>query len=374
MNRPGVPWSASWLGVVALGLVPFHAPAAQPHPPLRKLHALLVIDSTSDLKQSVVEDGKHMTELLRAGLPGGHLDLTELRGADVTANNILTHFERLSSGPDEAILFYYAGHGATDPIRGPYFQLRGGAEELFRSRLIQVMEAGQPGLVVLLTDCCSTLLPAHAKSPKRALEEIDAALFRQLFLQHRGRVDVTAATDDAAIGDLDGGLFTRVLRGMLLQKAAQLDQDKNGFVSWREFFPQLQHRTEEEFQNGPKRGPRGEQRLPDKQRPRAFQLPEDGLSPTPALAVVSLYNPSSETVRFRVRWAGDGEWQQKQLGPKEKTQFTRRLAADARAVPDLELQPDGETEITRHKPNRWTGSDEPDFHSGEKYVYVRPKK
>src|SRR5262249_53420883 len=153
----------------------------------------------------------------------------------------------------------YAGHGATDPNKGHFLTLDAGL--LGRSQVRAAMGAKQAGLSILLTDCCSTLanLGPWTGAPPPPPEELKKKLMRDLFLRARGVVDITAATNDSAWGDqlTGGGVFTSAL-SMLVNNTDwhNLDTDHDGYVSWKEFFPELRSATEA----------RG------KQTPQAFEL------------------------------------------------------------------------------------------------------
>src|SRR5260370_36005305 len=76
------------------------------------------------------------------------------------------------------------------------------------------MEAKNAGLVVLLTDCCSTprKLPPLLTESKGLVERARTLrpVGRSLLFQARGTVDITAATDNASCRDnKNGGLSSR---------------------------------------------------------------------------------------------------------------------------------------------------------------------
>jgi hypothetical protein len=147
------------------------------------------------------------------------------------------------------------------------------------------MEDKGAGLVVLLTDCCSTVFrtPPVPTAPLETApkhvppRQIDPVL-RCLFFQHRGTVDVTAAEDGTASygDDQQGGVFTTALVRLLGGDLKTLDRNHDGFLSWKEFFPALSHETEDSFKSlaarGRGRGDRVEQRT---QRPHCLSpLPD----------------------------------------------------------------------------------------------------
>jgi hypothetical protein len=286
-------------------------------PELRKLHALLVVDTLSGLGESVSVDGNRIEDMLRGGIPRDRLDLTLLTGKDVTSKNILGYFKNLSVAPNDGLLFFYAGHGATDPEKGHFFALQKLATApLLRSDLRRAMTDRHPGLVVILTDCCSTRYPLGKKRKVTAIpgvaRQLDPAL-RCLLFQHRGVVDVTAAVEGAAFGDDDeGGLFTRTLAGAIRNRSGGLARTPGKFLSWAELFPEVEQGTAHAFSRwSHDQQARGERLDQKTQKPRAFALPRDPTRPS-----LTIRNASNQVVRYRHRWGTDGDWDQVVLAPE----------------------------------------------------------
>ena len=73
---------------MARGAVPR---AAQP-PELRKVHALLVVDTLSGLGESVKMDGERVDRLLSNSLPQDRAEIRVLTGKDVNAEAILAYY------------------------------------------------------------------------------------------------------------------------------------------------------------------------------------------------------------------------------------------------------------------------------------------
>src|SRR5262245_11471627 len=228
---------------------PAQAPRVSPPAELKKLHVLMVFDTKDErLEPSLVIDEKRLTQLWANTMPKERYSLTVLKGAKVTPQAILEHYRKLKLGPSEGALFVYGGHGAIDPKKGHYLQLASG-KPLIRSELRKAMEATRAGLVVIVSDCCSTPIRLKTtrdrgitkqESPKRLHPTVRCLLF-----QARGTVDVTAATNNAAWSDNErGGLFTRSFAALLAGPVKPLDTNKDGFVTWQEYFPKLQRETE----------------------------------------------------------------------------------------------------------------------------------
>jgi hypothetical protein len=350
---------------------------------LKVLRALLVIDTKSDLADSVAHDRNNMKSLLEDHVPAERRTIDLLVGTKVTREEILKYYRDLKTGPDEALLFFYAGHGAIDPKLGPCFQPQMNNTPLVpRSEVRKAMEQTGAGAVILLTDCCSTLIPAKrevadreptaAAGPKVVLHPV----IRCLFFQHRGTVDITAAEDGTgAYGDDQrGGVFTRALVRLLEGSLKSAGANKDGFVSWKEFFPRLSRETENEFRDFTARV-RAQGQLVDQktQRPRSFALgePPDKEPSTPAAktyAVVSLRNDTGKPVRYRYRWAGETGWKDGTVPEKGKV-FHELALADGAKAPDFEVEAEAGTEKGKAtlKPAKWTGKGKPAYKDGQEH-------
>jgi hypothetical protein len=251
---------------------------------LRKLHALLVIDTRSGLGKSVSIDGHRIEYLLKDGIPRARLELTILKDKDVTKDRILQYYRNLKADNSDALLFYYAGHGATDPSKGHFLALQElKTQPLLRTDLRRAMQEKKPGLIVLLTDCCSQTykLSQDVKATQDAsdvttkVKELMNPVLRCLFFRHRGVVDITAADNNtSAFGDdLGGGVFTRTLGFLLYSKVENLVAGQDKFVTWQTFFPRLQCATEKAFTSWAKEcRARGEKIDQSTQKPRALDL------------------------------------------------------------------------------------------------------
>ncbi len=306
----------SGVGLLLSAVLGWTIALAAPPPELRKVYALLVVDTLSDLGESVKVDGERIDHLLSNMLPKDRAEIVVLTGKDVNANAILSYFRGLKVGRDDALFFYYAGHGATDPQKGHFLALQElGTKPLLRADLRRVMQEHQPGLVVIMTDCCSTRF-SLGKTRRLYLDKGNAAsidpVLRCLLYQSRGLVDITAASGNASFGDdHEGGIFTRSFAKLVEDGIASSDANHDGFVSWPEFFSRLQSRTEGVFITWAQhQRARGEEVDQTSQKPMAFSLGTGGESP-----VVRLRNETIEPMEYEYRWAGGSSWQSGRIAP-----------------------------------------------------------
>src|SRR5271157_6059704 len=302
------------LGLLLAATLVGRVDGSPPPPELRTVHALLVIDTLSDLGESVKVDGERIDHLLSNKLPRDRAEILVLTGKDVNTNAILSHFRSLKIGRDDVLFFYYAGHGATDPQKGHFLALRElGTKPLLRADLRRAMQELQPGLIVIVTDCCSTRFTLPGKT-RRILPDkgnavsIDPVL-RCLLYQSRGVVDITAASGNASFGDdHEGGIFTRSFAKLVEDVIAGSDANHDGFVSWPEFFARLQSRTEGVFITWAQhQRARGEEVDQTSQKPHAFDLggPQ----------AVRIRNDTGQVMEYEYRWAGRPSWTSGHIQP-----------------------------------------------------------
>jgi hypothetical protein len=268
---------------------------------LQKLRVLLVIDSNSNLKKSVLIDQGSMTEVLKVGVPPSRYDLKVLSGDNATPDRIIEYYRNLKTGPDEGLLFFYAGHGGTK--KDHTLTMQGG--HLSRQTLINAMRQKRARLIVVLTDCCSTPIRVKpdftvgALPPPPEPTEI-APLHRCLFFQHRGIVDITAATLDASLGDEEiGGFFTHTFNQLMLRRQLKDFKTSDGFLTWRVFYDVLKQDTNALCQGRIKKAiAAGQKPGIDKQIPKAFQLADGGEAPRPKWRFgVQVFNHGGTGVR-----------------------------------------------------------------------------
>jgi hypothetical protein len=281
--------------LVAVAALAYPGAASAQGRDLKKLHVLLIIDTNADgIGDSVRVDQRTVQGLLEL-LPKNKVATTVLQGNEVNRKRVLDYYARLQAGSDDALFCYYSGHGGTDPDKGHFLALNAGP--LTRAELREAMNARQAGLSVLLTDCCSSMVRMprghlYAEmAPAAAPNDLPAKLMGDLFLRARGVADITASTLDLAWGDdRGGGMFTTALSSVILNRDwHDLDADRDGTVSWKEFFPRLRGETEEAFKDLVKKArAQGNNIKQETQTPKVFELKSAGAAPPSPTAAYSL--------------------------------------------------------------------------------------
>jgi len=325
---------------------------------LKKLYVVMVFDTNDeDLAASLKVDKGRLKAMLKAAIPSSRYEIVaELEGAKVTAKGILDTVKSLKGkvSANDAVLFYYGGHGALNDTYGHVLKMTTNSKDLQRSFLRKELEKLGAGLTVLLTDCCSNKekadgpIVAFPPGTKGAGDDPDILpTVRALFFQARGIVDVTAATEEAAWSDdKNGGLFTRSLVKMLLMPPSLLEKlggTKDGAVTWEAFFPALQADTQQFFK---KWSASMMARFPDAriraetQKPHAFFL---GGQTVTTYAVVDIENGKTSPLKYRFRWEEKDEYNDFELKPGERKTHMVAMKAGAgpEDLPKLEILREG---------------------------------
>src|SRR4051812_3082226 len=90
---------------------------------LKKLHVLVVLDTNSSLEPELRIDQGHLETLFQDNVPRERLALKVFTGKQVTREAILAHYRSLKVSPNDALLFFYGGHGGRTPAGKPFFYL-----------------------------------------------------------------------------------------------------------------------------------------------------------------------------------------------------------------------------------------------------------
>lgn len=215
-------------------------------PSTKRLHILLVADtSASDIGESVQKDLNELWRVLSWIRKGREqkINIDVLQAEQVSAENVLSFYSsRKGQLKDASLLFFYSGHGGLDPIDGHFLAFQSG--RLNRVSLTTAMENTGASLSVVLTNCCSNI-PGIVPPNKDTGRQPAWDAFEQLFFQHRGLVDITAAEDGTFAW---GNFFCQSFTDLICDPVEQSDRNGDGFVEWQEFAPRLQDATANAFQ------------------------------------------------------------------------------------------------------------------------------
>ncbi len=246
--------------------------AAQPGPPKTDgILAIVVADTKKGPAGTLISHGAINATLSSFRDMGIPVEVTSIMDDAVSPSAIIAEVRRLDAAKlkNRTLFFYYAGHGATDVRGGTGHLLRTPRGDLSRAVLVAEIRAKSPALAIIATDSCS--LEARLKGPAVPVPiPPEQRVVENLFLQHRGVVDLNGSTYDAGRGFGQaafyhpgiGGLFTRAFSLMFAPTISmetvpfktmpgevwKFDTDGDNFIDWSEAMDFLSSETTRWFE------------------------------------------------------------------------------------------------------------------------------
>ena len=163
-------------------------------------HAIIVTD-TNDRRigKSVAIDLEAVRNLVGSISKYTGLVLSEhyISGNQFTYHNVTTALNRLSIGNNDAVLFYYAGHGynANNRSRWPVLDTKS-TSRLSLNSVVQTLKSKKPRFFLVIADTCNTfmdrLIVTESMSGSRG-NIPNAENYKRLFLHSRGHIVASGA-------------------------------------------------------------------------------------------------------------------------------------------------------------------------------------
>jgi hypothetical protein len=293
-----IPWTALALGVAGW------AEAEE-----GKIYLLLAASNAdSKIGPSCDVDIDNVEQFLMQGSPPGRIvvdKLTDKTDPVLSPQSVVEYYQKRLAGrvgTDDAVIFFYSGHGAFDREQYHYMDLSTGPLPRLQVRDAILALRPQPRLVVVITDCCSFYKDIDKFPPRAAAP--NPAVVEALFLRPRGIVDINACSEGqvATGNNQTGGAFTKAWVFEMGRELAKLDVNQDGGLTWHEFFPQLIPTTNANWKDAHPDGVNlGGDVVQKTQIPQAYNLPTDPSDPKPRYSLgVSLLNAIEDGKRIGV--------------------------------------------------------------------------
>lgn len=238
-----------------------------------RVHLIAVGDTLDkDIGEYAKEDIQSLTGTLESFGRKSLLPPVVLEGDDCNPTAIVQALNRLQLRPDDAVVFYFTGHGAYDNQNGQFLQIprleKDGnvSREQLKNTIKGWVDARQIRLGVLMTDMCNlrkiiavplALAPGAAAAAPGP--EDDLPIFKALFVDSEGFVDVTSASTNEAAAtypkytfggghSADGSIYSTVFTDMLMSNSGNR-------LSWDNFMrglvaPRVRAEFQKNYPNG----------------------------------------------------------------------------------------------------------------------------
>ncbi len=309
--------------VAILVLISFILCVSQSH--AQKIHLLIAADTNDEsIGQGVAKNVPNLETWFRAHVPTKDLTISKVTGRNFSRQGILSAVDRINPRSSDGLVVIVCCHGAYSR-NGHYLSMHS-QQNLYRKDLVAKVKLQGAGTDVVITDACNIFLepPTMEFGFEGEPPSQIAPLFKSLFLDARGVVDINSASEGQVSWTCsqDGSFFINVVGDILINKA-------HTKMNWHQFVALLDRGLKDVYKsNG---GSLSDSRTGYTQREqnvRVWSLPDKSSLPNPhklyylrkgdvILSVngVAVKNgaeykgavrKSGRIMRFRVRDAKDG--------------------------------------------------------------------
>ncbi|MFK7821509.1 MAG: caspase family protein, partial [Planctomycetaceae bacterium] len=202
----------SWFaGALVVLMVVQHAEAG------RKLHVVIAADiSDASIGRYCQTDANKVRTLFQNNVHHQEVEIHEVATSNINQVGINQVLQNARIRPEDAVVFYYSGHG-NYARNGQHYMVVSG-NWTARSAVIASMKSRGAGLAVLVTDSCfnfNDVDPPERRANVQMRMAATAPLFRKLFFETNGFVDINSCQrDEKAATHADyslGSVFTKAM-------------------------------------------------------------------------------------------------------------------------------------------------------------------
>jgi Caspase domain len=158
-------------------------------------------DSAPEIGPDMAKNSRMMINMIKRNVPSGRTRIVKVPPKSVTPAMVPRFIASLDAGADDAILFYYSGHGAYDETRRQTCLLMSThpGSILFAEDIRHAIESKHVRFVAIVLDCCNLIRPLRARGPIAPGDPPDAGppnitpLFDNLFFKPVGSVVIESS-------------------------------------------------------------------------------------------------------------------------------------------------------------------------------------
>lgn len=208
-----------------------------------KLHAIIITDIFDDtIGFDVTHDLVSLRKEARKISKMTRLELNSLYfyGDNLKAGNIVEKLQSIVMGPNDAVLFYFSGHGyRTASKKSPWPDLLLSEEgiSLDYKMLIEILAQKDPRFILAIADCCNNVIPQSWANTYQAqprafsrLRVSEAANYRHLFLDSKGLIMISGSSVGQYSWSVqEGGVYTLSFLNALHEAARTQEKES---IEW----------------------------------------------------------------------------------------------------------------------------------------------
>jgi len=227
-------------------------------------------DGAPTIGADMKKNSNMVINLIKHNVPRDRSQIMKVPASSLTAATVLRFISLLPSAADDAVLFYYSGHGAYDKAREQTYLMMsndGAQAVLYVGQIRRSIEAKGVRFVAIVVDCCNNLRPVRGMGPIVPGEPPEdrppkiSPAFQHLFFEPAGSVIIeSSAPGEYAIirpaiqfrdprrGIIEvhfGSLFTQIFTGVL--EIPPPDDEGERLPEWSEVCRRTQEEIDNEF-------------------------------------------------------------------------------------------------------------------------------
>ena len=180
---------------------------------------VLLIGDTNDrsIGKSVVTDLANVEKFVKhvSAQTGLTLDIKTIKGGALKSRAIIDAIKKLKVESDDAVIFYYSGHGfRTQDVktRWPLLHIPdAGIKGVDFQMVIDTLNQKNPRMLLAISDSCNSFIDTPQRSVNtRAMRQEQEAAWKKLFVEFSGRIYASGSqVGQYSFGqDATGGAFT----------------------------------------------------------------------------------------------------------------------------------------------------------------------
>ena len=213
----------------------------------RKLHVVIAADENdASIGKYCQTDRTNIESLFLSNVDPASLRTHVVPASSLTQTGLPQFIQGLSVGPEDAVVFYYSGHGNYARDGQHYLVVAG--QWISRSAVTSTLQSLSAGLTVMMTDACfnfhDVVPPQRAIGVRRQIP-VTSPLFRKLFFEANGFIDLNSCQrDEKAATHAEYGLgsvFTKALNDTMKAKSSM------GDATWQSIINDIAAETATQF-------------------------------------------------------------------------------------------------------------------------------